>query len=292
MFFEMPHTKEKDVLRREHLRALAEARVQKPALEEVPEYFEHKSDREHAFRKLERSFLHSFNERRLMRCLDEEPSELNMKYMDTLRMHAIMLNNGYKFFDESHQRPQLLRDFSHYLGLFKDYYRLPERREAPEHVLRALSLQWDELRRLPYEVADRKSFHHECAKELYEEVRFTLDQKELFADDYHQLRRMARRFSNLLQVPAAEHPGGAAHWLCRELFKLSDMMDTYHKRIEEPVLKEVGEKDAKETEEEYQNTVMKLSKEVREKWEELFPYLEVATGLKRFRDEETMPLAA
>jgi len=199
-----------------YFEGIRDAKSEKPDLLKIEPVFASKSYRDHAYEEAKKLWDYEYDEVKLKRCLEDEPSDYNFKYVKELRKAGLVMKNMNLFMLNDPEAAQGFNGFITQLGKFNDRYRKKGRVSTAEKVkddLSGIGIAHSETR-------NNEEFINYCENKLAYMLRL-FENQELPEDDFHQLRKDIRAFAQLMLVPAADNPDGPELWIFRSLDNLS-----------------------------------------------------------------------
>jgi len=235
-----------------------------PTLDDFTNILEDEDHRRHFFEEAKRSFEYVRDREKLIKCLEQEPSKENYKYLKNLRRFGLILKAAYRFVDSSHMCTEDLNDFLFLLGKFNDHYWVAHTKEDVRQIVE----KFDHIK-FPIDYISTKKFK-EYAEKLLDDIEKLFGNRELKIRKFHSLRKKIRTFSNFMQVLAAENCGKEPHWLFYSLLSISTELGDKHDELLQKGL---------EGEIEYHDSVVELNPKTAEEFTKLKPFIKKMCGL-------------
>ena len=190
-------------------------------LENMPIVFGESSYREHCFDEAKNSWLTVFNKEKVLRAVTSDPKEEYFRYLKDIRKFGLILKSGYRFFGKTHMCPDGLDTFVRNIGRYNDHYWSSSTKSPfPADTMEALDHLDGESLSISYGTTEEFKAYAEGVFLRIESVLHGRA-KSISVRDLHSLRKCVRLFSNIMQVPAAEHVTEPQHLLFHRLYNLS-----------------------------------------------------------------------
>ncbi len=235
-----------------------------PGLNDFSNIFEDQERRQHFFEEVRKSFEFIFNKEKFIDHIEREPNKESFAYLKQVRRYGLILKAAYRFVDVNHQCGEDLNQVLSLLGQYNDHYWL----SPPADIKEQIKSHLNQIE-LSVNFADTQTFK-EYARNILSGIETLVQKKKLPINQFHDLRKKIRLFSNLLQVAAAEDYGGKLHGLFYALVELSTKLGNQHDDLVQKGLR--GEID-------YHQSIVKLNPSVADRFKRIRPMVERVCGL-------------